>query len=416
MLTLLLVLLPVVALLAGCGEKRFELRNLATPKFGTLASSVEHSPEEARAGVSDASVELYWDRFEKNEGSFDDSYLQSVQDKIDTFRSDGRTVTLDLGLHYPPSWVLQKPDSRFVNDSGDVSDEQNLVFNQRMRDLAEDYLKHATSGIDLGQVAAVRLNSGAFSEILYPGGDHYWAFDKNAQNGPDLPASMSPNPMPGWRPGQAGHSPEEVRAWANWYVGALDNTIEWQIEVLSRLGFRGEYQVLTPGQGVRPQEYEDAIRNNLPAGLLGGGPAWQVFYEQLPRRHDIVAYVSSVGDSPGSNDGCESGDRSIPLDSPDVQQWSSPRWIARIAAEYGFAVSGENGGYGRSASPDLDPAYRDQLDQAYRDLSENGLMADSMRQARTCRFRDFYWAHDQQLWDGTVPFDAYAARIAQPGS
>jgi hypothetical protein len=39
-------------------------------------------------------------------------------------------------------------------------------------------------------------------------------------------------------------------------------------------------------------------------------------------------------------------------------------------------------------------------------------MAAALAQARGCGFRSFYWAHAEQLWDGTVPFEVYAARIA----
>jgi hypothetical protein len=40
------------------------------------------------------------------------------------------------------------------------------------------------------------------------------------------------------------------------------------------------------------------------------------------------------------------------------------------------------------------------------------MMASALRQARSCKFRVFYWAHDVHLWDGTIPFTQYAAMIA----
>jgi hypothetical protein len=93
----------------------------------------------------------------------------------------------------------------------------------------------------------------------------------------------------------------------------------------------------------------------------------------------------------------------VPLDSPDIHSWSATRWITRLAHEYGFAVGGENPGWKQSRS----------LDKSYRDLSENGMMAAALSQARTCDFTTFYWAHDERLWDGTVPFSAFAEHIAQ---
>ena len=36
----------------------------------------------------------------------------------------------------------------------------------------------------------------------------------------------------------------------------------------------------------------------------------------------------------------------------------------------------------------------------------------ALRQACSCGFGVFYWAHDVHLWDGTIPFTQYAAMIA----
>jgi len=42
------------------------------------------------------------------------------------------------------------------------------------------------------------------------------------------------------------------------------------------------------------------------------------------------------------------------------------------------------------------------------------MLASAVRQARSCHFTTFYWAHDKQLWDGTVPFTAFADQVAAP--
>jgi hypothetical protein len=84
-----------------------------------------------------------------------------------------------------------------------------------------------------------------------------------------------------------------------------------------------------------------------------------------------------------------------------MNTWSATRWIARIAREYGMLVGGENPGYGLPAS----------LDWFYNDLSATGEMAIALAQARSCGFSVFYWAHDTNLWIGTVPFATYAAMI-----
>ena len=81
--------------------------------------------------------------------------------------------------------------------------------------------------------------------------------------------------------------------------------------------------------------------------------------------------------------------------------WSSIRWIATLARRNGCAVSGENPGWHQSSA----------LDARYVDFSDTGMMAAAVRQARSCGLDTFYWAHDAQLWDGTVPFARYAELV-----
>jgi len=39
-------------------------------------------------------------------------------------------------------------------------------------------------------------------------------------------------------------------------------------------------------------------------------------------------------------------------------------------------------------------------------------MADAVRQAISCNFQVFYWAHDVNLWNGTIPYALYVGYIA----
>lgn len=371
------------------------------PAFGTLMSDVERTEVEARNGVRVAMVELSWEDAEPDEGGFDQAYLDAVREDADAHRRAGRSVTLGLGMHVPPEWLLDLPDSRLVDETGAESDVPNLVFNQRLRDRAERYLAQVAAHVDLSSVDTIRLTSGGMPEVLYPD-DGYWAFDRNALNGPDLPPSMAHNPAPERRPGGRWPDPAQTRAWAEWYVDALVDVVMWQVGTFERLGFRGTYEVLTPGVGVRPWEFEDAVRNGLPPGVLGAGAAWELLYSRLPRRDDLVAYVSSVADGSGGDDVCTPEDGAVDVTSQEVRDWSATRWISRVAREYGYAVSGENPGWQQDHSPE----------SSYRDDSDGGMMAVAIRQARACGFRTFYWAHDAQLWDGTVSFESYADRIA----
>jgi hypothetical protein len=399
------LLLAAALLLSACGSSAPRAAPVAPvrhPEFGTLLSSLDHSDEEVRAGVRVAMVELSWGQFEPEPDRFDADYIRGVQTAIDRFRSSGRRVTLGLGLNSAPSWLLAQPDSRMIDEQGVESDELNLVFDQRLRDQADVYLARVAASIDLASIDSLRLTSGALAEVLYPEGDGYWAFDDNAQNGEHLPPSMAHNPFPGWRPGEPGLDETQVRAWAEWYVGGLADVVMWQIGELSRLGFRGQYQVLSPGAGVRPREFDEAVRHGLPPGLLGVGAAWQELYARLPSRPDLVAYSTSVADGSGDNDTCAASDRAVPLDASEIETWSASRWITRIAAEHGLAVSGENPGWFPPQSED----------GTYADQSDDGMMATAVRQSSACGFASFYWAHDEQLWDGTVSFDRYASLIA----
>ncbi|MCD2188199.1 hypothetical protein [Actinomycetospora soli] len=387
-------------LLVGCGASVTPSAAVAgVPTAGTLLSAVEHSPAEAAAGVRAAMVELSWARVEPEPGRIDVAALRALRADVDALRRDGRSVSLGLGLHDTPDWVLALPDARLVDASGRTSPYAAIVFDRRLRALAEAYLARVAAVVDLRAVDSIRLGAGGLGEVLYPDGG-WWAFDRNARNGPDLPSSMPRNPAPGWVPGSGGLPADGVRAWADWYVGALVDVVRWQMTTLSDLGFGGSFEVLTPGVGVVPAAYDAAVARGLSDDRLGTGAAWAALYAALPHDGRVVASVTSVADGSGGDDPCTPDDRAVALDDPVVGEWSATRWITRVAGEHGLAVTGENPGYGASAD----------LDAAYRDPSEQGMAAVAWRQARACGLRTLSWAHDRQLWDGTLPLAAFADR------
>jgi hypothetical protein len=85
-----------------------------------------------------------------------------------------------------------------------------------------------------------------------------------------------------------------------------------------------------------------------------------------------------------------------------MDSWSATRWISRIAAQDGLPVAGENAGYSMPVS----------LDFQYTNIGSTGMMADAVRQAISCKFQVFYWAHDINLWNGTIPYALYVGFIA----
>jgi hypothetical protein len=168
----------------------------------------------------------------------------------------------------------------------------------------------------------------------------------------------------------------------------------------------GIHRLLAAGHariGTRPDVLSAVERSNLPNdGTTGVGAIWDRYYSMLPDKAKVVAYVS-VGDESGGDDASQAGDDRIPLTSPEMDAWSANRWISRIAAAEGLPVAGENAGYQMPST----------LDGHYVDRSSSGMMADSTRQATSCHFQVFYWAHDVNLWNGAIPFSLYVHDISE---
>lgn len=399
---LALALSAVLVWLALAGGGDSGRPALPSPLFGTLDTQMATIGTEKRNGISVAMFELDWASFEPEEGVFSTSYLTTMRRFLQTFRAAGMRVTLGLGLQYPPSWVFSLPDSNYVNQDGNIEREADLVFSEAVRQAAASYLAQVAADFPLSNFWAIRLTSGGNAEMLYPSGGAYWAFNKAALTGVGLPSTMTPNPFPNWLPGRPGLTAVQIDQWVNWYVRGLDDVTNWQMHILSELGFAGYYQLVTPGSGTRPDVLSVEEWRDLPDGTTGLGAVWNRYYAMLPDKTNVVAYISSVADNSGDDDSCQPGDDSVPLTSRVMDSWSATRWISRIAAKEGLAVAGENAGFRMPTS----------LDSHYTDRSSSGMMADAIRQAISCKFQVFYWAHDVNLWNGTIPFSLYADRIA----
>ena len=350
--------------------------NIPTPTlFGTLQTQAAHADDEWAGGERLTMMELEWRRYETRDGVFDAAYSASQRRALEKLRAIGFKVTLGLGTHYTPRWLADLPGARFVDQAGAQSKDVNFVFNQKTRRYLERYLRRIDADLGLKNFGAIRIDSGGNGEMLYPNDGNFWAFDNNAQNGPDRPADLPLCPSPGWKPGQDGLTPAQIRAWGDWYVRCLALTADWQMRTLDSLGFTGWYQILTPGSGVRPSRYEEDIRNRLQDGLFGVGAVWQKLYEFLPHKRRVVVYVSSVGDRSGGDDTTQPGDSQVALTDPIADHWSATRWQVRLAGEYGLPVGGENPGFRMPAS----------LNSPYIDLSPSGMMAHALAQAKAGR-------------------------------
>ena len=377
----------------------------AGPIWGTLDTQTATAATEAAAGVGMAMFEFNWAAYEPTQGKFTASYMTAMKAELAAYQAAGMKVTLGLGLQDPPAWALALANGTYTDQTGaPAAGAADLVFSASVRSAVATYLGAINANMPLSQFWAIRLgDSAGLGEMLYPGTGTYYAFTPSALTGAGLPAGMTRNPDPAWKPGTPGLTPAQITAWITWYVGGLDNLTGWEMTTLGGLGFKGYYQALTPGSGTRPDQLTADENSNLPDdGTTGVGAVWQLYYANLPSTTNVIAYISSVADNSGGNDLCTPTDDAQPLTSPALDAWSATRWITRIAAQYRLPVAGENPGLNLPAS----------LDTFYTNTTSTGMMATATAQARSCGFTAYYWAHDIHLWDGTIPFTTYAAMIA----
>jgi hypothetical protein len=390
---------PLVFPIGGQGQGK--RRQPASPLWGTLDTQPGTAATEDKAGVSMAMFEFNWSSFEPAEGVFSASYLAIMKSELAAYQAAGMRVTLGLGTQNAPSWVFSLADSTYTDQDGNVSAEADWVFSAAVRSAAAIYLDKIAADFPLTDFWAIRLTSGGDPEMLYPGGGTYWAFNQAALTGSGLASGMTRNPYPNWKPGTAGLTPAQINTWVNWYIGGLDDVTNWQMQTLSRLGFTGYYETVTPGSGTRPDYLTRTEQQNLPNdGTTGLGAVWDRYYSMLPDKANVIAYISAVADESGDNDSCQATDAAVPLTSNTMDSWSATRWISRIAVANHLPVGGENPGYGLPSS----------LDSSYTNASSAGMMTSAIREARSCDFTVFYWAHDIDLWHGPLPFTRYITR------
>jgi hypothetical protein len=370
--------------------------------YGTLGTKTDTAATEADAGVRMAMLEVYWDRFEPRQNVVSQAYATEVKTALRAYQDAGMSVTLALDMASPPSWVFRLADSYYINQYGQKAGEPAFVFSNPVREAAAYFMARVADVVPFSNFVAARITSGGNGEMLYPD-NGLWAFSSPALTGRNLPAGMTANPFPRWKPGHTGITQAQVDQWINWYVGGLVNVTQWAMNEYDSLGFRGYFMPVTPGSGTRPSDLATSAASYLTGdGTTAVGAVWHRYYAKVPNKSRVIAYVSSVADGSGHDDCTLATDVSVPLSSPDMDSWSATRWITRITHQYQLAgIAGENPGYG--ASPELD--------ERYVDTSADGMMATALRQAKASGFTAFYWAHDVRLWDGTVPFEAYATMI-----
>ncbi|MFJ9723874.1 beta-galactosidase [Streptomyces sp. NPDC101209] len=393
--------------------------------FGTLQTSSRTAGADEARGMRVAHMTVYWDRFEPAPGQVDQRYVAALKRKLRMFRDAGLHVEAGVGLNSPPPWLSARyPQDAFTDQGGArFTSSPNLVFSQEIRNAAEDYLRRLDQEIGLGSFWALRVGVNGTGEFTYPpparsngGAVSYWAFDRHAQASgadPGRPATVPPNPYPGWRPGQttyrgAPFTAGQVSRWYGWYLAALADAVNWQTGQYEALGYHGLLLVLIPGGGFYPSDLSEAVRHHLGAtaagGLVSRGAGFFRTIGLIQHRRTVQLVSTALVDGSGTprNNACRPEDRAVTPDAPTpaaearARTWSSVRWIARIAAREGFAVSGE------SAGPHVAAYYP-------------GVMSDAARQLKSCGLTGLMWAFDHNLYDGTPgsSLGDYASVIAK---
>jgi hypothetical protein len=372
--------------------------------FGSLVTLSAQISAERNGGTSIAMIEPGWNSWETADNVFSSSYAATIAASVKAAQDYNSKVTLALGTYNPPTYVAALTNGVYVNQAGASSTEANIVFNQTIRTRVERYYTQLAASVDLSKIWAIRITSGSDPELLYPNGA-YWAYDVNAQNGTNRPPTMPLCPFPGWVPGNTSITIAQVRLWVQWYIQCLADVVDWQMRYLRGLGFRGHFEIITPGQGTRPGVWDTEINARLipTTSVTGRGAVWHYLYQVLLDKSHITAYVSSVADGSGSDDVTLTTDDGVGLADAASANWSAVRYITRVAREYGMRIGGENVGYN---SP---PAFN----AKYIDLTATGMLQTSFRQLIGSNFDVYYWAHSDQMWPALnrMPFSNYSSQI-----
>ncbi|WP_210587743.1 beta-galactosidase [Streptomyces sp. GESEQ-35] len=398
LLGVLAVLAVLAVLLLVLGAVRlFQHEEAEEDYFGTLQTDPAKARVEYESGIRIAHLPLDWARFEPADDSYDSAYADSVKETIRTFHATGAHIEVGLGLNHPPEWLrMLHPETQYVNQFGErYAETPNIVFSQVARDEVAEYIRYVADEIGLDNFWSIRVGVSEAGEFSYPppvsqrqDRNEYWAFD---------PAAQAASPFPGWRPGQRTYegkpfTERQVEQWYDWYLAVLSNTINWQLDQYTSLGYDGRLHVLVPGAGYYPSDLRRAIQAYLDgpaaARLMGRGVGFFRTIDQIDHRDNVHIVSTALVDGSGNvpNNGCEPTDSAVNIyaeKNSTVRDWSSVRWVTALAKRAGFTGLG-----GESAGEHVAP-YRP------------GVMEDAMHQMISCDLDGIMWAFDSNLYDGT---------------
>ncbi|MEX5297363.1 hypothetical protein RCG67_01120 [Kocuria sp. CPCC 205292] len=310
------------------------------PLLGVIDPLNEELGELKLAGVNAAVLPVRWSQLETGPNQIDLAYLSEVINRHEAMLASGIKVIIDPGFQYVPDHIFDIPDSRFVNQDGEIwraGPGENIVdpvFNPAVRAAYATHLNRLGRIFEDREIYAVRVGGLIRGELGYPVGKtpgRYWMYSEAAK------ASM---PVPNWRPGTG--STVEARFMLDHYLDSLTKYSEWLVNGISDAFPQAyQYQVLLPSWGVRPGALEEQInqlgqptisesgRRGIEAGL-----DWARTIPALAN-NPKVAFSSTWADAASQGSGA---------------QYQAPMlYIASLSRPYGSALLGENTGKGTPA-------------------------------------------------------------------
>lgn len=372
-------------------------------RFGTLQSDPANAKRNHAAGIRIATLEVAWDRVEPKPDQFDPAYLNERKARLATFRQHGMQVALDLGLQYPPAWVFELPNSRYVNQFGKpyVGDRPgangaNAVFSQAVRDRQSAYVARVLR--DIGDVDIVRLGWCYYGELHFP--THrfdgqtncYWAFDDLAQGkAKGLPPTLASCPVPGWKPGEKTADHHAASRFLEWYLACLQDYHDWQIRTV-RKHHPGQLAMLYPSWGIRPGWIENAVMRDLDGstppeqnGEIQRGYAFARFIRGIDDAK-VIVYCTWIDSDPAFGDDA----------SDNPVRWSPVHYLSDLANRHPLKLTAMAENTGPGTAPAL---------------------ALSLERARKYKLAALIWAFEPNLYDGApqhVSIDQFRQAVQAP--
>ena len=245
-------------------------------------------------GVKVAVVEMRWESAEPTDDAWSTSYFNMQRAKYDAYRAAGCQVTLNWGMHHPPTFVENTPNAKWIDQNGNVytgSDDVDLMSNKALRAEAEEYALRVFAEFGPGRdFLHTRVGGSHWGELGYPsrsilpdGTDTYWTFN----------ALATDNPVPPYRP--CSGSPSQARAFTDWMLNRVVEFQNWQISAVNAAkafpathADPGLPAPLYPGNNMTEAEVDQVVAGNLCSGTVPENDG------KFPRGHMFARQVNGV--------------------------------------------------------------------------------------------------------------------------